>query len=217
MAEGKIRALRSDQRLLAGLRAGHESAFVELVERYGPSMLRVAGLYVRSSHVAEEIVQETWVRILGSLEGFEGRSSLRTWIFVVLGNCARRRAELEARSTPLADPDAGEPGPSVEGARFFADDHPRWPRAWATPVAEWGELPESRLLSDEAVAKFQEAIAALPARYVTVITLRDLEDWSADEVCTLLDLSPENQRVLLHRARTRVRAALEAYLAESES
>jgi len=207
----------SDERLLAGLRAGDEAAFVELVERYGPSMLRVARLSVGSVHLAEEIVQETWLRVLRSLDRFESRSSLRTWIFVILGNCARRRGELEARSTPLADPDEGAPQPSVDGSRFFASDHPRWPRAWATPVADWDALPERRLLSDETVAKFQEAIAALPERYATVMTLRDVEDWTADEVCALLEISPENQRVLLHRARARVRTALEAYLAETET
>lgn len=207
----------SEERQLAALRAGDEAAFVELVERYGPSMLRTARLLVGSLHLAEEVVQETWLRVLRSVDRFEGRSSLRTWIFVILGNCARRRGELETRSTPLADPDEGASQPSVDGSRFFASDHPRWPRAWATPVADWDALPERRLLSDEAVAKFQQAIATLPDRYATVMTLRDVEDWTADEVCALLEISPENQRVLLHRARARVRNALEEYLAETET
>jgi RNA polymerase sigma-70 factor (ECF subfamily) len=199
-----------DRRLLDDLRRGDEAAFARLLDLYGASMLRVARLYVHDATIAEEIVQDTWLRVLRALEDFEERSSLRTWIFVILGNCARRRAEQESRSVPVAEPDSG-PEPAVEADRFFPDGHPRWARAWSTPVDGWDALPETKLLSDEAVAKFREAVTQLPARHAVVITLRDVEGWTAEEVCGLLEISPSNQRVLLHRARSQVRGALEDY------
>jgi RNA polymerase sigma-70 factor (ECF subfamily) len=202
----------AEERLLASLRSGDERAFGRLVEAHGAAMLRVAGLYVGDRSVAEEIVQETWLRVLRSLDRFEGRSSLRTWIFVILGNCARRRAEQESRSVPLAEPER-----AVPADRFFGEEHPRWARMWSTPVDGWEGVPERELLSDEAVAQFRAAVAELPRRHAVVITLRDVEGWTAEEVCGLLGISMANQRVLLHRARSKVRGALEEYFERTGS
>jgi RNA polymerase sigma-70 factor (ECF subfamily) len=204
----------NDAALLARLRGGSEDAFVALVEANAPAMLRVARMYVRDNAVAQEIVQDAWVNVLRGLDRFEGRSSLRTWIFVVLGNCARRRLERERQSIPFADPHEPSLDAAAEPDQFFPDSHPRWPGAWSTLVQDWRSLPDEHLSSSEALTRFTDAIAELPPRYAVVITLRDLEGWSADEVSTLLEITPENQRVLLHRARGRVRAALADYYAE---
>lgn len=193
------------------LRAGEEAAFDLVVSRYGPAMLRFARLQMRDRAVAEEVVQETWLRVLRGLDGFEGRSSLRTWIFAVLANCARRRGEREGRSLPFASfelDDASAP----DERRFFPVDHPRWAGMWTTLVSCWDELPADVLASGEVQAKVAEAVEALPPNHAAVFTLRDIEGWESNEVCALLEISPENQRVLLHRARTRVRLALEEYL-----
>lgn len=212
---GADAAALDERRLLEELRNGDEAAFGELVDRYGPSMLRVARLYVRSHAVAEEIVQETWLKVLEALEGFEGRASLRTWIFVILGNFARRRAEREGRSVSfaaLAAPDE----PSVSADRFFPAGHPRWSGMWTTLVDDWEQIPDAQLLMGEARDQIRSAVEDLPANYATVFTLRDIEGWDGGEVSAFLGISPENQRVLLHRARTRIRAALEEYFERSE-
>jgi RNA polymerase sigma-70 factor (ECF subfamily) len=174
-------------------------------------MLRVAKLYVRSHAIAEEVVQETWLKILSAIDTFEGRSSLRTWIFVILGNCARRRAEREGRYVSFTAHDDDREEPSVDPARFFPGDHPRWGGMWTTLVSGWEALPDDVLVSGEARERITEAIEALPANYATVFTLRDIEGWDGADVCALLGISAENQRVLLHRARSRIRAALEGY------
>lgn len=171
-------------------------------------MLRIARLYASSHAVAEEIVQDTWVRVLGAIDAFEGRSSLRTWIFAILENCARRRMEREGRSLPFAALDAR--APIVEPTRFFPPDHPRWAGMWTTLVDSWRDKPQDYLESNETRAAIIEAIRALPPNYATVFVLRDVEGWPSGEVCELLGISAENQRVLLHRARNRVRASLEA-------
>ena len=166
-------------------------------------MLRVAKLYVGSHAIAEEVVQETWLRVIGAIDSFEGRSSLRTWIFVILGNCARKRAEREGRYVGLAS----EPlKPSVDPG-----EHPRWGGMWTTLVDGWENLPDEILVSTEARERITEAIEALPPNYATVFTLRDIEGWEGSDVCALLGITAENQRVLLHRARGRIRAALEEY------
>jgi RNA polymerase sigma-70 factor (ECF subfamily) len=203
-----------DRRLLDGLRAGEEAAFAELLDRYGPSMLRVARLYVRSYAVAEEVVQETWLKVLQALEAFEGRSSLRTWIFVILGNCARRRAEREGRSVSFTALGGGDE-PAVSADRFFPVSHPRWGGMWTTLVDGWEQIPDDQLLTGEAREQITAAVEALPPNYAAVFTLREIEGWDGNEVATLLGISPENQRVLLHRARNRIRAALEEYFERS--
>jgi RNA polymerase sigma-70 factor (ECF subfamily) len=205
-----------DLRIVELLRAGDETTFMMLVDRYQPSMLRIARMYVSSRAVAEEVVQDAWLGVLRGLDRFEGRSSLRTWVLRILVNTAKTRGRREARSVPFSSvwaPDA-DAEPAVELERFLADDHARWPGHWATEPASWGTVPESRLLASETLSKVSEAIAALPPNQREVIRLRDVLGWSSEEVRNALDLSETNQRVLLHRARSKVRRALEGYLGE---
>jgi RNA polymerase sigma-70 factor (ECF subfamily) len=200
-----------ESRLVEALRAGDESVFAEIVDRFTPSMLRVARGYGVTAAAAEDVVQETWLRVLRSLDRFEGRSSFRTWLFVILGNCARRRAATDRRSV-LLDAGGGAAEPVVPDSRFFPPDHPRWAGMWTSLVSSWDGIPEERLLAEETRKRFRVAIDALPERHAVVFLLRDVEGWTSEDVCALLDLTPENQRVLLHRARNRIRAALEEYL-----
>jgi RNA polymerase sigma-70 factor (ECF subfamily) len=209
------RASEEDLRLVALLRSGDEDAFMSLVERYQPSMLRIARMYVSSLAVAEDVVQDAWLGVLRGLDGFEGRSSLRTWIFRILVNTAKSRGQRESRSVPFSSvwtPDA-EAEPAVAADRFLPSDHD-WPRHWASEPASWDTVPEARLLSKEALAAVDEAIDTLPPNQREVIRLRDVLGWTSEEVRNALDLSETNQRVLLHRARSKVRRALEGYLAE---
>ncbi|HEY7257845.1 MAG TPA: sigma-70 family RNA polymerase sigma factor [Gaiellales bacterium] len=206
-------ATPEDLRTVAALRAGDERVFRELVERYHASLIRVALLYVRTRAVAEEVVQDTWIGVLRSLPRFEGRSSLRTWIFRILANQARTRARREARSVPfssLAGDD--DDSPTVDPDRFLAADHPAFPGHWASPPQSWAARPEEELLARETRELVLAAIEALPPSQRAVISLRDVEGWSSEEVCDLLEISEGNQRVLLHRARAKVREALEEYL-----
>jgi len=204
-------------RLVEALRRGEESAFATLVDRYGASMLRASFLYVASREVAEEIVQDTWLHVLRGLRGFQGRSSLRTWIFVILGNCARKRAKREGRVIPFTALERDAAGPAVGPENFFDADHPRWPRCWSTLVDGWARVPEERLLSHELRRVVRRALARLAPGQRTVMTLRDVEGWTAEEVCDFLRISPANQRVLLHRARARVREAIHDYIDEDGS
>jgi RNA polymerase sigma-70 factor (ECF subfamily) len=203
----------SDERaLVAAIRAGDESAFEQLVMRYGATMLRVAGLYVRDRAVAQEVVQETWLAVLEGIDRFEGRSSLKTWIFRILTNRAKTRGEREGRTVPFSSVAAADAAAGEEWAdpdRFVSPDDPRTPYGWAAPPRHW---PAERLLESETLAVIERAIEALPASQREVIRLRDVEGWSAPEVAEALELSDGNQRVLLHRARSKVRAALEEYL-----
>jgi RNA polymerase sigma-70 factor, ECF subfamily len=197
--------------LLDALRAGDEEAFRALVRDYHPSLVRVARMYVSTQAAAEEVAQETWLAVLNGLPRFEGRSSLRTWIFRILTNIAKTRAKRDGRSLPfsaLQDP-ARVPEPAVGADRFLDPDHPRWPGHWAARPEAW---PEDALLATETRERLAEAIEALPATQRAVISLRDIEGWSSEEVRNALELSETNQRVLLHRARSKVRAALESYL-----
>jgi RNA polymerase sigma-70 factor (ECF subfamily) len=190
-----------------------------LVERYQPSMLRVARMYVSSGAVAEEVVQDAWLGVLRGLDGFQGRSSLRTWIFRILVNIAKTRGRREARSRPFSSVWAPDPddGPAVEPGRFLPDGPGGGPGHWASEPASWESVPEARLLSSETLAQVGRAIEALPPNQREVIRLRDVLGWSSEEVRNALDLSETNQRVLLHRARSKVRRALEGYLAEGAS
>jgi RNA polymerase sigma-70 factor (ECF subfamily) len=204
---------RDDEELVERLRAGDEDAFMTLVDRYGPQMLRVARLYVPTTAVAEDVVAETWLAVLTGLDRFEERSSLKTWIFRILANRAKTRGQRERRSVPfssLADP-ADDDGPTVDPERFEPAGS-RWAGHWTSYPQRFGELPEEQLLSKEAAEVARAAIASLPESQRTVITLRDVEGWDAAEVRDLLDLSDGNQRVLLHRARAKVRRALEREL-----
>jgi RNA polymerase sigma-70 factor (ECF subfamily) len=201
----------SEAELLEALRAGDEDAFAELVREYHPSLVRVARIYVPTQAAAEEVAAETWLAVLNGLDRFEGRSSLRTWIFRILTNIAKTRAVRDGRTLPfsaLQDP-ARVPEAAVEADRFLDPEHPRWPGHWAARPDPW---PEDALLAGETREVIAEAIEALPATQRAVITLRDVQGWTSEEVRNALDLSETNQRVLLHRARSKVRAALESYL-----
>jgi RNA polymerase sigma-70 factor, ECF subfamily len=197
-----------DAPLLDALRAGDEQAFAALVDKYGPSLLRLAQLYVSSRAVAEEVVQETWLAVLTGIERFEGRSSLKTWLFRILTNKAKTRGQREGRTLPFSSlaSDGDEDQTAVAVERFARGG------AWATPPRG---VPEERLLAGETRARVDQAISALPPNQRAVITLRDLEGLSAEEACNVLGLSETNQRVLLHRARAKVRTALERYLEDA--
>jgi RNA polymerase sigma-70 factor (ECF subfamily) len=200
--------------LVERLRSGDERAFTTLIDSHHASLLRLARIYVGNPAVAEEVVQETWLGVLQGLAGFEGRSSLRTWIFRILTNRAKTRAEREGRHIPfaaLSNPGADPSESAVEPDRFLPATHPTEPGHWARPPQSWGESPERQLLSQEACSHIQRAINNLPAGQREVITLRDIEQWTSEEVCNVLGISETNQRVLLHRARSKMRRALEDY------
>jgi RNA polymerase sigma-70 factor (ECF subfamily) len=198
--------------LVERLRAGDEAAFATLVSQYGPQMLRVARLFVSSRSVAEDVVQEAWLGVLKGIDRFEGRSSLKTWIFRILANTAKTRGVREARSIPFsALGGEDDDGPAVDPDRFLGADE-RFPGHWATPPASWAGVPEDRLLARETLDLIEQEIEKLPPAQALVITMRDIEGFSADEVRNALDLSETNQRVLLHRARSKVRRALEEYM-----
>jgi RNA polymerase sigma-70 factor (ECF subfamily) len=201
--------MRSDEETLGALRRGDERVFVELVEQHQALMLRVASRYVRSRTVAEEVVQETWLGVLNGLERFEGRCSMKTWIFRILINRAISRAQREGRTVPFSSlGDDGADEPAVDPDRFRPEGD-RYPGGWKRFP---DPLPEQRLLERETLAMIDAAIAELPDRQQLVITMRDIEGWSAEEVCASLAISEANQRVLLHRARSKVRSCLESYL-----
>jgi RNA polymerase sigma-70 factor (ECF subfamily) len=206
----------ADRALVEALRRGDEAAFERLVEEYCAPLLRLAMLYVRSRAVAEEVVQETWIGVLRGLDRFEGRSSLKTWIFRILTNTAKTRAQREGRSVPfsaLSELASESRDPAVEPDRFLPPDDPQWPGHWASIPHNWDEVPEERLLSLETRERIRAAIEGLPPTQREVIILRDVDGWTSEEVCNLLSISESNQRVLLHRARTRVRRALDDYIA----
>jgi RNA polymerase sigma-70 factor, ECF subfamily len=208
------RAPDRDAALLGALRAGDEEAFATLVMRYHASLKRVARAYVSTDAVAEEVVQETWLAVLAGLDRFEERASLKTWLFHILTNKAKTRGVREQRTVPFASLGPAEQGgePSVSPDRFQGQGD-AWPGHWAMPPRPW-EDPERRLQSLEARERLRAAIGALPEVQQAVLTLRDVEGLEAEEVCELLDLSAGNQRVILHRARARVRAELERYFEE---
>jgi RNA polymerase sigma-70 factor, ECF subfamily len=201
-----------EQRLVEALRARDEAAFAELIERYHSSLVRLAMSFVSSRAVAEEVAQEAWVGVLKGIDRFEGRSSLRTWIYRILTNTAKTRAQREARSIPFASLGSGEDEPSVDPDRFLPAGDAHWAGHWASYPRRWDDLPEARLLGGETQDVIRKAIDKLPHNQGEVIRLRDVEGFSSAEVCDLLSVSEANQRVLLHRARAKVRAALESYL-----
>ncbi len=215
MADGSLATTTSeeDARVVSALRAGDETTFAELVQRYRAPMLRLALMYVSSRAVAEEVVQEAWLGVLKGLDGFEGRSSLRTWIFRILVNNAKTRGQRESRSVPFSSVWApAEDEPAVDPDRFLSEDDPSYPGHWSAAPGSWSGVPEATLLGHETLAKVGAAIETLPPNQREVIRLRDVMGWTSAEVCNALDLSETNQRVLLHRARSKVRRALESYL-----
>ncbi|MDP9262579.1 MAG: sigma-70 family RNA polymerase sigma factor [Actinomycetota bacterium] len=215
--EGRLGA--DDCLLVRRLRNRDEGAFVEAIRALGPTLLRVARLYVRSDQVAEEVVQETWINVLESLDRFEGRSSFKTWVLTILVHTALRRGQLEARSSPFSaviqTSDSTLSDDRLDLDRFFSGDHPRWPHCWATVVPRLDQLPEEQLLSAETMRVVNAAIADTPDAQAAVLVLHDIEGWPPDEICRALELSDGNRRLLLHRARNRIRAALEQYFDES--
>ena len=206
-------ASSEDLALIALLRSGDEAAFAGLVDQYHAAMIRLALNYVGSYSVAEEVAQEAWLGVLKGIDRFEGRSSLKTWIFRILTNTAKTRGERESRIVPFASlATAGEDGESnaFDPDRFQAHGEPN-PGHWRSAPTDWGVSPEELALSNEVRACISGAMAGLPPNQREVIRLRDVEGWASDEVCNVLSVSESNQRVLLHRARTKVRTALEDY------
>lgn len=211
MSEQPIRASDTDIALIERLRAGDETAFMMLVEQHQAAMLRVARMYVSSRAVAEDVVQEAWVGIVKGLSRFEGRSSLRTWMYRIVANIAKTRGRAEGRSVPFSSLASDDADTGVDPT-WFQDSTEQFPGGWRSPPADWSGVPEDRLLGSETMRRIGEAIGSLPAMQAEVIRLRDVLGWSAEEVRDALDLSEVNQRVLLHRARSRVRRDLDAYL-----
>ena len=198
---GTLPAMEADTSLLRRLRGGDEQAFADLVERYNSSMLRLALSFVSSRAVAEEVVQDTWLAMLHGLDRFEERSSLRTWLFTILVNRARTTGVREARSVPVADA-----GPAVDASRFSPSG------AWAVPPDHWVEEAENRVDAAKLSELLRGAMSLLPDRQREVVLLRDVEGLTSSEVCHVLAISEANQRVLLHRGRSKLRQALESEL-----
>ena len=202
-----------DEVLVARLRDGDEAAFVLLVDAWSGGMARLARSFVATSESAAEVVQDTWLAVIRGIDSFEGRASLKTWTYRILVNTAKRRGAREGRTIPMSSllPTDEDYGPTVDPARFLEAGH-RWAGHWREFPAVWPS-PEHAALSGEIHAQVAEAVAVLPHRQRIVITLRDVEGYSSDEVREILDISAANQRVLLHRARAFVRARLESYFA----
>jgi RNA polymerase sigma-70 factor (ECF subfamily) len=204
----------AEQAMLARLKAHDDQAFDELVRAWSPIMMRVARGFVSTDASAQEVVQEAWLGVIRGLGAFEGRSSVRTWVFRILTNVAKTRGVKEHRITPVSslarDDDARH---TVDPSRFRPDDDPLYPGNW-TPAGRpqrWDDDPESGVLRGEIRTLVSAAVEALPDRQREVVVLRDVHGFDSDEVCSLLGVTPENQRVLLHRGRAQVRAALEQY------
>src|SRR4051794_36361062 len=202
-----------DVEIVAALRRGDQSVFADLVDAYSPGLMRMALMYVRDREVASEVVQETWIAVLRGIDRFEGRSSLKTWIFRILINTAKTRGQRESRSIPFSAA-ASADEPSVDPDRFLDSSHP-FAGGWMLGPSEW-QTPEEELLSGETRQAILAAIEELPDSQRAVIRLRDVEGFPPEEVSEALGISDGNQRVLLHRARSKVRQAIEAYLGAVE-
>jgi RNA polymerase sigma-70 factor, ECF subfamily len=205
--------LPPDADLVAGLRAGVEATFAMLLDAWSPGLLRTARAYVSSAEAAEDVVQETWIAVLRGIDRFEGRSSLRTWVYRILVNIAKTHGVKDSRTVAwsgLSEPDTG---PTVDPGRFQGPGEP-YPGHWRGFPDAWPS-PESEVVWREARAMVDSALADLPHRQRVVITLRDVDGYSSEEVCSILDITAANQRVLLHRARAAVRRRLEDYFATS--
>jgi RNA polymerase sigma-70 factor, ECF subfamily len=203
----------AEAQLLEALRAGDEAAFTQLVREYQPSLVRVARIYVPTQAAAEEVAAETWLAVLNGLDRFEGRSSLKTWVFRILANRAMTRGVREARSVPfatLASDEAGRDEPAVDPSRFTREG------AWVSAPRRWEDEPEAAARSAETLAVIGKAVAALPPMQRLVVAMRDLEGFDAEATRNALEISETNQRVLLHRGRAKVRAALEQHYGEAD-
>jgi RNA polymerase sigma-70 factor (ECF subfamily) len=216
-AEGSAAGAGADEaEIVRALRCGDEGAFARLVGEYHGALVRMATLYVADRTAAEEVAQETWLAVLRGIDRFEGRSSLKTWIFRILTNRAQTRGRRDSRIVPfaaLARAEAAGDEPTVDPA-LFRGPHDRYPGGWISFPRDW-DAPEARLLAAETQGYVRAAIEALPPVQRAVIGLRDVEGLGSQEVCNVLAISETNQRVLLHRARAKVRRALEAYLSKA--
>ena len=197
-----------ESELIAALRCGDQVAFAELVKQHTPALLRAASTYVPSHAIAEEVVQETWIALVKGVDKFEGRSSLRTWLFAVMANIAKARGVRERRDKEAL---IAAMGPTVDPSRFHGPDGPR-AGSWKEPPVAFPDSPEGSVLGRELRAVAQRELDKLPARQRAVVTLRDLIGVDSAEVCELLDITPVNQRVLLHRGRAAIRQTIEDYL-----
>jgi RNA polymerase sigma-70 factor (ECF subfamily) len=206
-----------DTSLVAALRDGDEVAFAWVLEQYDAPLRRAARRYVATDAHADDVVQETWIAMLRGIDGFEQRSSLKTWLYRILMNIARTRGAREARTIPFSSATGAaiESEPTFDPGRFRPPTDPDWPGHWVSFPTAWEHEPESRLLADETLEVVAAAIGALRPAQREVLTLRDVEGWSAAEVCNALELTETNQRVLLHRGRAAVRRALESYFESS--
>ena len=206
----------NERTLIGRLRARDESAFVELVERYYGYLLPLANFFVSNRAVAEEVVQEAWLAVLKGIDRFEERSSFKTWISRIVMNLARTRGVRESRMvafSEFADNEAG-PEPAVDPERFrVATDE--YPDHWSIAPRPWNSDPETQLLTSETMAALDDAVERLPETQRLVLTMRDVNGWTAEEVCNALAISETNQRVLLHRARSKVRGILENHYSNS--
>lgn len=206
-------ALPPDDVLVAGLRAGDEALFARLLDAWSPGMLRLARAFVTTPDSAAEVVQDAWLGVIEGVGRFAGRSSLRTWAYRILVNTAKRRRDRERRTVPWSSLGPEDRGPTVDPERFQGPDEP-YPGHWREFPQPWPS-PEQHALAAETRARVAAAVERLPERQRVVIVLRDVEGYDAAEVCSILEISAANQRVLLHRARAVVRAELERYFAET--
>jgi RNA polymerase sigma-70 factor (ECF subfamily) len=201
----------SDENLVERLRAGDDDAFASLIDRHHRSMVRLASVFVADEDLAEEIVQETWLAVINGLDDFEERSSIKTWIFAILTNKARKRGKRDARMKPWSSIFESSIDEEVTPNAERFDSKGRW----AKPPAAWSVGPEERLMRDDLLKAIKSAIESLPASQRAVVRLRDVEGLSAAEVCDVLDITDGNQRVLLHRGRVKVREAVEQYMEQT--
>lgn len=202
----------TEEELVARLRAGDDATFALVLDAWSPGMLRVARRCVPTPDLAAEVVQDTWLAVVEGLSRFEARSSLKTWVFRILLNKAQRLGGRERRTVPWSSLTADDEGPTVDPARFQGPDEP-YPGHWREWPVPWPD-PEDAALAGELRQRAGAAVAELPERQRVVLALRDIEGYDAEEVCSILDITAANQRVLLHRARAHVRRRLESYVAE---
>jgi RNA polymerase sigma-70 factor (ECF subfamily) len=213
MSDTHVAGSPADLAIVERLRAGDETTFMRLVEEHQAAMLRIARMYVSSSAVAQEAVQEAWLGIVKGLDRFEGRSSLRTWMYRIVSNVAKTRGQREGRSIPFSALSGDQDEPAVDPEWFQAATEP-FPGGWRAFPDDWSGVPEDRLIGHETLERIGQAIDALPPLQAEVIRMRDVLGWTSEEVRNALEVSETNQRVLLHRARSHVRRELDAYLME---
>jgi len=206
--------------LVERLRRGDEEAFAHIIDLYHGQLRRIARLYVDTDELAEEVLQETWIAVFKGIDRFSGKSALKTWIFSILLNRARSIGRKESRSVTFSELVAhatGRDEPSVDPDQFLGPDHPQWPGHWANPPQRWNRDPEGDLMRKEVLGVVEKALDELPDSYRQIILMRDVYGFSSAEVCNTMEISETNQRVLLHRARARIRRALDMHLGGGET